>query len=309
MAKRRRRERIYIVPRWSGLVFAFILLLIFALGFADPSVRDLTQPLGIALLVAGVVALIQTNENLSRVEITASHSTPTAAGETAQIEITLHNGASRERIGLEVRLAMQWRTAWRNRHQATAPLPMMEPSETSTIRFPLVTAKRGRYALPDLWVSSVLPVGLCFAWKSFAGRGEYFVYPQPRGVPLEPDSSQGKLEGDGLAGGDQDVSGHRPYEPGDPLSRLDWRVFARTGKLAVRTLETGVGGEIVLRWEDARFVEDHEKRLEQLSCWIEQCVREERPFRLELPGSSGELSSRNVAACREALAIFEELPR
>src|SRR5882757_6611066 len=98
MAKRR-RERIYLVPRWSGLLFAFVLLLIFALGFARVEVRDLTQPLGIALLVAGVVAMIQSNDNLRGVEIIGCHSAPAAAGEKAMLQLTLRNGSNRERIG------------------------------------------------------------------------------------------------------------------------------------------------------------------------------------------------------------------
>ena len=109
--------------------------------------------------------------------------------------------------------------------------------------------------------------------------------------------------------GDQDdVSGHRPYHPGDRLSRLDWRVFARTGELVVRTLEDGGEEEVLLRWTDTRFLKDPERRLEQLSFWMNQCVQEGRPFSLVLGGVGEGLSSANLAACREALAVFEEKP-
>ena len=53
-----RRERIFIVPRWNGLVFAFALLCVFALGFGFPSTRTLTQVLGIALVVDRLSALM-----------------------------------------------------------------------------------------------------------------------------------------------------------------------------------------------------------------------------------------------------------
>ncbi len=52
MAKRT-RERIYIVPRWPGIGFAFVVLLIFAIGFAFIGSRELTHILGISLVVAG----------------------------------------------------------------------------------------------------------------------------------------------------------------------------------------------------------------------------------------------------------------
>ena len=304
MAKKR-RERIYLIPRWSGLVFAFLLLLIFALGFAYTEARGLRQTVGIALQVAGVVAMIQSNDNLRGIELSACHSTPTAAGEEPVLELTLKNHAERERTGLQMRRGTQWRTAWFSRRPVEAGLPVIEAGATATVRLPLPATQRGRHAVPTLWACSVLPVGLCFAWKVFPGTGEYFVYPKPRGIPLEPGTGQGRHIGSLSAlGGSEDVSGHRPYEAGDPLSRLDWRVFARSGKLVVRTLEDGSSGEVLLRWDDTRFVDGEEQRLEQLSCWIAQCVREERPFRLELRGAGGDLTSRNLTACYEALATF-----
>ena len=300
---RTQRERIFIVPRWAGLVFSFVLLMIFGLGFGFPNASELTRTLGIALVVAGLVSLIQSNANLRGVAITASRSTPVAAGETPLLELTLQNTAKRERIGLLVREGTRWTRAWRIRPTTSAWVPIIQPGETTTALMPLPPKKRGRHPIPELWVSSIMPMGLCFAWKVFPGRGDYFVYPTPRGLPLEGDGWKGQGSSTGSEGGSEDVSGHRPYEPGDPLSRMDWRVFARTGKVVVRTLEEGSGGEITLRWENTRFLQDNEARLEQLSFWIAQCVREDRPFRLEL-GARTDLSSRNLFACYEALATF-----
>ncbi len=303
MAKRR-RERIYLVPRWSGLVFAFVILLIFALGFAFPHAREFTQPLGIALLVAGVVILIQTNDNLRQVEITACYSTPSAAGDPVWLEVSLRNDGENERLGLQVRQALNWRTAWRVRQAESSTLAMLEARQSATIRVALPASRRGRYRIPNLWVCSILPVGLCFAWKVYPGSGDYVIYPRPRGLPLDLATGSGRLPGEGSFGGSEDVSGHRPYQPGDMLSRMDWRVFARTGQAMVRTSEDGSGGEIFLRWDDTQALSDDERRLEQLSYWIDQCIREDRPFRLLLhPGD--DLSNRNVAACREALATFQ----
>jgi len=304
MAKRG-RERIFIVPRWTGLVFAFVLLCVFALGFGFQTTRSLTQTLGIALVVAGLVALIQSNENLRGVAITGCRTAPVAAGEAAVLELTLRNAADRERIGMHVREGMRWLIAWRTRPRTSAWVPVIEAGETLVVRLAIPTSRRGRYPVPELWVSSVMPMGICFAWKVFASQGEYFVYPAPRGIPIEGDGRMGHGANEGVDRGSEDVSGHRPYEPGDPLSRMDWRVFARSGKVVVRTLEEGGGGEIALRWEDTRFLPDTEARLEQMSYWIAQCVREGRTFRLELPSHRNDLSSRNVIACYEALATFE----
>lgn len=290
------RERIYIVFHWAGLVLGFLIFLVFGLGFIYREASGLTQTLGITLVVAGVVALIQSNDNLRGVEIIGCRAQPAAAGEAVQLEIIVRNFSDRERIGLVVR------TGWRVKPRASAWLPVIEGGETATVRLSLPTTRRGRFSMPQLWVSSIRPIGLCFSWKVFAQAGHYFVYPAPRGRPLEPE-----LEGGGEGEGDRDdVSGHRPYNPGDMLSRLDWRVFARTGELVVRTLEEGGDEEVLLRWQDTRFAGATERRLEQLSLWVDQCVREGRPFRLDLGGGRDNLGAVNITACREALAAFEE---
>jgi Uncharacterized conserved protein (some members contain a von Willebrand factor type A (vWA) domain) len=292
------RERIYIVFHWAGLLFGFIVLIVFGSGYLLRDAGNLTQTLGITLIVAGVVALIQSNDNLRGIEITGCRAQPAAAGETLRLEVTLRNTSDRERIGLTVR------TGWRVRPRGSAWIPVLEAGETVTVHLPLPVKRRGCFPIPPLWVCSVRPVGLCFAWKVFPQTGVYYVYPRPRGRSLDRETKP-----DRHGGGDRDdVTGHRSYNPGDMLSRLDWRVFARTGKLVVRTLEEGSDEEVVLRWEDTRFLPDVERRLEQLSFWIDQCVKEGRPFRIDLGTGGGLLGSANLAACREALATFTEPP-
>jgi len=306
---RRSRERIYLIPRWPGIAFGFLLLVIFAIGFgaayfSAPNARGVIHTFGVSLIVAGVVAMIQSNENLRGLEILGCRSMPAPAGGKIELELMVRNSSATERTGLQIRPAVRWRRAWRGRVKPLAWIPVLEPGETKTLRLAWPAPRRGRFPVPDFWICSILPVGLCFAWKVFSGYGDYFVYPLPRGEPLEGSAERGKETGEGPSGGNEDVSGHRPYQPGDPISRMDWRIFARTGEVMVRTLEEGSGGEVTLRWEDTRFLEDPEARLEQLSYWVAQCVREGRPFRLEL-GRLVSLNHRNVIGCQEALATFD----
>jgi uncharacterized protein (DUF58 family) len=291
------RERIFIVFHWAGLVFGFVILLVFGLGYLQRDAGSLTQTLGITLVVAGIVALIQSNDNLRGIEIVGCRSQPAAAGETVELEVTVRNAADRERIGLTVR------TGWRVRPRASAWLPVLEAGETATVQLRIPARRRGRFPVPQLWVCSVRPMGLCFAWKVFPQTGSCYVYPEPHGRPLDAEWGNGDRGG----GDREDVSGHRSYNPGDMLSRLDWRVFARTGELVVRTLDEGGNEEIALRWEDTRFLTDTERRLSQLSFWIDQCVKEGRAFQLDL-GTSRHFGNASLVACREALATFEAPP-
>lgn len=305
-----KRERIYIVFHWAGLLFAFAVLFIFAMGFGFTNVRGLTQIFGIALVVAGIVTLIQSNDNLRGVEIAGCRAVPVPAGEDVVLELTLRNTSDRERTGLWVREGRQRKDWWRRRSWAATWVPVLEANESKVVRLKLPTTRRGRCKTPILWVSSVMPVGLCFAWKVFPDCGEYFVYPKPKGRPLGEVFGAGEEEM-GEAGmrsreSSEDVSGHRPYQPGDILSRLDWRVFARTGNLLVRAMEEGRGDEVVLRWRNTEFLHDAESRLEQLSFWMMQCLHDGRTFTLDLENARGEINGENLVACQEALATFEE---
>ncbi len=300
---KRPRERIYLVPRVSGLVFTVIVLLVFGLGFVQPGPQGLPQILGIALVVAGVAALIQSNENLRGLEIVRCLSVPVPAGEPVVLELIIRNTGIRERVGVTVREGLRWRGKWRGGEKIW--IPVLNAGEMCTVRLSLPATGRGRFEVPTLWLDSVMPVGLCFAWKIFSGCGEFFVYPAPRGRPRGGTAvAHGGEVGVVAEAGGEDVSGHRIYEPGDPSTRLDWRVFARTGKLVVRTLEEGGGGAVALRWSDTDFLPNEEARLEQLSFWIAQCTREDRNFILDLEDGRRDLTERNVPGCQAALAVF-----
>ena len=292
------RERIYIVPRWAGFVFAAAVLAIFVLGYVAHGFGGLPQTLVISFVVAGIVALIQTNENLRGVALVSCQSQPVPAGGEAVLDVTLRNSSGRERLGLRVRLRSGWSLV------GDARLPVLRPGERATVRILVPAARRGCYPYPPLWVSSDQPIGLCFAWKILTGGGQLFVYPRPDGQSLAATLSGEGETGDEARKGADDISGHRPYAAGDLISRLDWRVFAKSGKLAVKTFESVEGRRVALRWEDTAFLSDPEARLEQLSFWVSECARNRQPFELRLGPSSRLLNETNLTTCRIALAAF-----
>ena len=293
------RERIYIIPKWAGIAFAAAVFAIFVLGYFARGFDGLPQTLVISFVVAGIVALIQTNENLRGVFLASCRSQPVPAGDEVVLDVTLRNSSASERLGLRIRLREGWRLV------GDARVAVLKPGGSATVRIRIPSARRGCHPNPPLWVSSDLPFGLCFAWKIFADGGAYVVYPRPVGQTLAAVFAGGGEGGDELRKGADDVSGHRPYAAGDLLSRLDWRVFAKRGKLLVKTFEAVDGPRISLRWEDTAFLRDPEVRLEQLSFWVSECVRNRQPFDLHLGPASRHLNETNPAACRIALAEFQ----
>ena len=298
------RERIFIFFSGSGVIYIlFVISVFFAHRFRGGG-GGLSYVLGLTLLVVGLVGMIQTNENLRGLFVIHMEVDPVPVGDIARVRIAVVNRSSNLRQALLLRFAQ--RGVWRK----TQPLSQLGTQASSVVVAELPTHKRGVFPFPPVLLSSVFPLGICFAWKHFVlmdkGCG-LVVYPAPRGSPLfERTMGNGVRPGRVLSRGLDDVSGHRPYQSGDSPNRLDWRVFARTRELLVRTLESGGRDGVLLSWADTEFLEDHEDRLCQLSRWIDDCVQEGVAFRLDLPKATGTvLSHLHVNLCRTALALLD----
>jgi len=48
---------------------------------------------------------------------------------------------------------------------------------------------------------------------------------------------------------------HRPYSPGDDIRQLDWRLFARTDRLSIKTYEAETNADLVLALDISRSME------------------------------------------------------
>jgi uncharacterized protein (DUF58 family) len=288
------RERIYIVPTWAGLIFATLIVLLFGTGYFVQGFGGPIQVLVIALVISGIVGLILTNDNLRGIDVLSCRAEPVPAGEPVVLEVVVANTSREERAGLRVR----YRAGWSLR--GGAEIPALAAGTLRTISISLPATLRGAHAVPQIVVSSCLPVGLCFAWKIFPEPWKYFVYPKGkswRPVPMGSGTGSG-----GKEHGRDDVDGYRAYVPGDPPSRIDWRVFARTGRPVVRTFEGGARTATIFRWEDTDFLEDTENRLEQFSEWTTACMRAGTPFEAEFQGTI--FSDKSVRPLRVALAAY-----
>jgi uncharacterized protein (DUF58 family) len=299
------KERIFIIVHWRGLLFAVFVLAVFGAAHLSPVPQDETQLLGIALVAAGVVILIQSNGNLRGVEVEVLACDPAPAGGLATARLRVRNGSKQDRWGLEVR---PWHGLKHWRRSAMVHIPVLKAGQFLDFDLSWSAGSRGVHKLPAVWVASQQPFRLCVSWKTFSSPRELLVYPRPAGRAWKSGLLPG--EGDGAKSGSNsaeggDVIGHTAYVQGDPISRIDWRIMAKTGKLWVRKLESPQRGRVLLRWEDTSADLHDEARLEQLSFWVDQCLREGCSFRLSLPALSL-ADGTSPRACREALARWKQ---
>ncbi len=165
----------------------------------------------------------------------------------------------------------RWRAVVeRLRGAASAPSPLapLAPGAQAEVRRELTPARRGRLLLRAVRLSREDPLGLAVSSAEVGPEQSVLVlprrYPAPRLSP--PGSRKYQLGGVSSAssvGESQEFMSLRDYRPGDPLRRIHWRSWAKTGRPVVRenqdeyfvrhglVLDTFLGSAPEARFEEA----------------------------------------------------------
>jgi len=288
-----RRRRIYILPTRFGVVFAAMVfaMLLGSLNYG----ASLGFTLTFLLTGLGLVVMHHCHNNLLGAEIKFLGAVPVFAGERAEFKIAVGNAAATPRLEIELK---------RGAH-AAGPADVA-PGGTEVLRLGLPTERRGSAALERFRVETRHPARLFRAWTWVHMDARCLVYPRPAEPdrPLPP-AAGGSVEGRTHAG-DDDFAGLRSAAPGDPLQRIAWKAYARSGLLLLKEFSGGTQQPCLLDWSMLPEL-DTEARLSQLTRWCLDADAAGRSLGLRLPGVVIPLGTgpKHLAACLEALALFE----
>lgn len=135
----------------------------------------------------------------------------------------------------------RWRRIVRSREAEleAVPVPDLPPGAACTVEARLTPARRGRLELAGVAAGAVDPLGLAFAWARQPLEQAVLVLPKRYPVPrLElPGTRRYQQGGVALAatvGDSEEFMGLRDYRPGDPLKRIHWKSWAKTGSPIVK---------------------------------------------------------------------------
>lgn len=181
---------------------------------------------------------------------------------------------------------------------------------TERIELILPPMPRGRYATPDVVLSTRYPIGLWTAQTRWASLPYWqWVYPKPVGeAPLPTNVLPAHAENAdiSLPSGDDQFDHLRTYVPGDALSRIAFKHYAKSGQLVTQHWQSSeaIHDEIILDY--GQLTGSTEVRLQQLARWILSLAADQRPFTLKLPGEADRqgADSTHVTGCLEALTLF-----
>jgi uncharacterized protein (DUF58 family) len=304
------RRRVYILPSRAGLLFATAMLMML-FGSINYSLQ-LGFLLTFLVTSMALVAMYHTHRNLARLTLTAHRAENVFAGDLATFEITVHNPTPEPRYALEFEPLAQGIPAL----DAIVPDRPVQPitladipaSASRDIRVAVSTRRRGRLPCPRLRIETRFPIGLWQAWSYYTPPLAAVVYPAPEAdSPPLPSTASGSAEQEtGLVVSGDEFAGVRPYQPGDPLKRVAWRLAARSDELTVKLFEAYEHGEVILDLSQVDPGLPEEQRLARLCRWVLMAEAAQVRYALHLPGGRIELGlgAGHRERCLTALALY-----
>jgi uncharacterized protein (DUF58 family) len=304
------RRRVYILPTRAGMLFAsaMVMMLIGSINYS----LQLGFLLTFLATSMALVAMYHTHRNLARLTLTAHRADNVFAGDLATFEITVHNPTPETRFSLEFEPLQSTSRLL----EALGPDLPVQPITNADIpangsrqvRVAVATRTRGRLPCPRLRIETRFPFGLWQAWSYYMPPLAAIVYPVPEhDAPELPTAVSGEAEQEtGLVVSGDEFAGVRPYQSGDPLKRVAWRLAARSEDLTVKLFEGYARGEVIL---DLASVESHlgdEHRLARLCRWVLMAEAAEVRYALLMPGTRIDfgLGAEQRERCLTALALF-----
>jgi uncharacterized protein (DUF58 family) len=282
-------RRVYILPTRAGWAFAAVLAVTFIAGMNYGN--------GLAMLLCfwltgfGLVAMLQTQRQLSGLRITGAEAEPAFAGQAVPLRLKFEARRTSDLSGGAARGPV---VAAVSDHPGELRLDLQMPATT-----------RGLWRAPALRLESTAPFGLFRTWTWLQLDVGTLVYPAPRGslqVPEVPGSDNGRSRpGAGL----DELAWLRAFREGDSPRQVAWKAYARGAPLLVREYQGSVAAAREFSFDALRDL-GVEARLEQLCRWVVDAAAQNEAWTLTLPGtnpiSGGGAPHRQE--CLSRLALF-----
>jgi uncharacterized protein (DUF58 family) len=255
--------------------------------------NNLVFALAFVLLSVWLTAAWECRRNLRGLEWLPAASPAAFAGEVLCVAGQVRDPAARRRTPVSL-------CAGKNQGAAAG----LQGHEGAALALSVPAVGRGRQRVEGLYLLSLHPLGLWRARQPLPAVTA-LVYPSPAGSRPLPERAPNPAHRRPQAGDFQDL---RAYAPGDAPRRINWRVYGRSGELAVNNFDGATGGHA--RWLDiAACAGDAEARLSQLCQWVITAERQGHEYGLRL-GSGQDCAPgqgrRYRQMCLMRLALYGE---
>ena len=219
-------RRVYILPTRAGWAFAAVLAVTFIAGINYGN--------GLAMLLCfwlagfALVAMLQTQRQLSGLRITSAVAEPAFAGQTVLLRLQFESRPDQRPVRRRG-----------TRSVVSRQLAADQPGAMQ-VDMQLPAPARGLWRAPALRLQSSAPFGLFRTWAWLQLDVRTLVYPAPHGslpVPEVPGGDNGKSKpGMGL----DELAWLRAFREGDSPRQVAWKAYARGAPLLVREYQGSV---------------------------------------------------------------------
>ena len=287
-------KSIYVFPGRQGLLFIFVLGLMWLLGTNYEN--NLILAAAFLLMSMMIVSVVHAFRNLAGLRFTAIGNQPVFAGDYVRFDVLLEAAPRTDHENIQLSLD----------ENVSIAVDVPKAGE-QRLNLSAKTHRRGWFEPGRLSVKSHYPLGLIRAWSWIQLDAKALVYPAPlasAAPPMKPANSQ---QGDYLSReNSEDFQGFQRYQAGAPLAHVAWKQFARGAGLHLKDYVGYQNQQVWLDWDGLPGL-DTETRLSQLCYWALELAKTRTEFGLRLPDTTIELGVGSAHQDRvlRALALFE----
>lgn len=266
-----RSKRLYILPTRVGITLAFVCfaMLLGAMNYNNSMGFALT----FMVAATGLISMHRCHQNLAGITVVRVHSTSVFAGETAQLDLTLHNPSASPRFDVVGKL---------NRHtSASIDIP---PDTSRAVRLNMPTQTRGVLRIERIGLQTTFPLMLLHTWAWLYMDCEILVWPKPADNAPPLPSTASNEAGENGTGGDDEFAGLREYQPGDSPRKIAWKAYARSDTMMSRHFS---GSNASRAWIDDAALSnvDTETALGIMARWVLDAASSGDDYGLRVGGS------------------------
>ncbi|MCO4793701.1 MAG: DUF58 domain-containing protein [Bacteriovoracaceae bacterium] len=229
--------RVYILPTGHGGYFIAIIFILFIISLSYGHSLAFSSTFLFVSIV--MTSSIYTHFNLKDVELKNCWLPESIeAGQDFYLDAELNNPTEKKRYDIEI-----------NKGSINKSISInLEGKEYKDVQLEFKGMERGKYNLKSISLKTTFPFGIFYSWSYGKVNKDFIVHPKIE--PLDQLEKYNLGETFDITNttirGDNDFEGHSSYNEGDPVNRIDWKVFARTKKLMKKDFISPVEKEVII---------------------------------------------------------------
>lgn len=201
-----KREKIIIYPNLPGFILGLFVFFCFLISIFYEN--NFALLISIVIFFVFFISIIISNQNLSKIEITASNEILIPTNEHSSINVNISNSSNAKKLNINYYLDNQFKGNT-NFEKGLGQLKIDYFKKT-----------RGVFKINEVMIKSVFPFGIIKTKRKYQLNKDIYVYPAPKKNNLDILS---RFNFDNFNGDQNEFEGIDQYKIGDSLSKIAWK--------------------------------------------------------------------------------------